>query len=69
MRLLELALHAADLSVGTGDERPIDDELAEFISTEFEELMVELGAAGGYVAPEPGTGASHALRVLNVSGR
>ena len=71
MRILELALHAADLSAGTGDEWPIDGELAEFMSTELEELILELGSTGGYAAPgpKPGTGASHAQRVLNVSGR
>ncbi|MCF2588149.1 maleylpyruvate isomerase N-terminal domain-containing protein [Brevibacterium sp. UCMA 11752] len=71
MRILELALHAADLSAGTGDKWPIDDELAEYISTHLGELIADLGSAGGYAAPrpEPGAGASHAQRVLNVSGR
>lgn len=69
MRILELALHAADLSVGTGDEWPIDDELAEFISTELGELIVELGSAGGYAAPRSSTTETHPDRVLAISGR
>ncbi|MBM6591967.1 maleylpyruvate isomerase N-terminal domain-containing protein [Brevibacterium sp. RIT 803] len=71
MRILELALHAADLSIGTGDVWPIDDDLAEYISTHLGELIADLGSAGGYAAPrpEPDAGASHAQRVLNISGR
>lgn len=71
MRILELALHGADISVGTGDAWPIDDELAEYISTHLGALIAELRSAGGYAAPrpEPSTGASHAQRVLNLSGR
>ena len=71
MRILELALHAADLSVGTGDAWPIGDELAEFMSTDLGDLIAELGSAGGYAAPgpEPSTQASHAQQILNVSGR
>ena len=75
MRILELALHAADLSVGTGDEWPIDDELAEFIDRRLGKLIVQLGSAGGYAPPQPGVGegerahASRAQRVLNISGR
>ena len=75
MRVLELALHAADLSAGTGDEWPIDDELAEFISTELSGLIIELGANGGYAPPSADARAgedahpSHARRVLDISGR
>lgn len=75
MRILELALHAADLSAGTGAQWPIDEELAEYISTELGDLIMELGAAGGYAAPraDARTGQSdqpaHARRVLNISGR
>lgn len=75
MRILELALHAADLSVGTSDVWPIDDELAEFISTELSGLIVELGSTGGYAPPRTGVRgdeggqSSHEQRVLNISGR
>ncbi|WP_193095353.1 maleylpyruvate isomerase N-terminal domain-containing protein [Brevibacterium sp. FME17] len=75
MRILELALHAADLSAGTGDEWPIDDELAEFMSTELSGLIVELGSTGGYAPPRAddhageGDQVSYAQRVLNISGR
>lgn len=75
MRILELTLHAADLSAGTGDEWPIGDELAEFMSTELSGLIIELGSTGGYAPPSAdvraGEGAhpSHAQRVLNISGR
>ncbi|WP_166971720.1 maleylpyruvate isomerase N-terminal domain-containing protein [Brevibacterium atlanticum] len=70
MRILELALHAADLSRGTGMPWPIDDELAEFISTELGDLIVELGSVGGYAPARLGEPAlSHAQRVLQISGR
>lgn len=75
MRILELALHAADLSVGTGDEWPIDDQLAEYMCIELGELIGQLGAVGGYAPAQPSTRthentqASHAERVLNISGR
>lgn len=69
MRILELALHAADLSVGTGDAWPIDDELAEFMSTELDELIIELGETGGYASPRHRHSGSHAERVLAISGR
>ena len=75
MRILELALHAADLSAGTGDEWPIDDSLAEFMSAELSGLIVELGSTGGYAPPsaddhaDEGAPVSYAQRVLNISGR
>lgn len=75
MRILELALHAADLSIGTGDVWPIDDQLAEFISTELSGLIVDLGSTGGYAPPRAEASAdkdaqpSHAQRVLDISGR
>lgn len=75
IRVLELALHAADLSDGTSDEWPIDDELAEFMSTELSGLIVDLGATGGYAPPQAGVREgedaqlSYAQRVLNISGR
>ncbi|UVI37823.1 maleylpyruvate isomerase N-terminal domain-containing protein [Brevibacterium spongiae] len=70
MRILELALHAADLARGTGHDWPIDDTLAEFISTELGELIIALGSEGGYKAPRlSGKSTSHAQRVLLLSGR
>lgn len=78
MRILELALHAADLSAGTGDEWPIDGGLAEFMSTELSGLIVRLGPIGGYAPPKAdvrdvrgaeGDQPSYAQRVLNISGR
>ncbi|MDN5832285.1 MAG: hypothetical protein L0J17_07375 [Brevibacterium sp.] len=69
MRILELALHAADLSVGTGGEWPIDDELAEFIDTRLRGLIVKLGSSGGYAPPRSRELGSHAERVLAISGR
>lgn len=70
MRILELTLHAADLSVGTGDEWPIEDSLAEFIDTQLSELIVRLGSDGGYASARSRDGAvSAAQRVLQVSGR
>lgn len=70
MRILELALHAADLSRGTGTPWPIDDALAEFMSTELSDLIIRLGSSGGYAPPRhPGSDTSHAERVLQISGR
>lgn len=69
MRILELALHAADLSVGTGGEWPIDDELAEFIDTRLRGLIVKLRSSGGYAPPRSRELGSHAERVLAISGR
>lgn len=75
MRILELALHAADLSIGTGDVWPIDDELAEFMSMELSRLIIDLGSTGGYAPPRMDAPAgedaqpSHAQRVLDISGR
>ncbi|MGC2942080.1 MULTISPECIES: maleylpyruvate isomerase N-terminal domain-containing protein [unclassified Brevibacterium] len=71
MRILELALHAADLSRGTGEPWPIDDELAVFIAAELGDLIVQLGSTGGYAHPraEDGLPASPAERVLRISGR
>ncbi|TNM58101.1 maleylpyruvate isomerase N-terminal domain-containing protein [Brevibacterium sediminis] len=70
MRILELALHAADLSRGTGHDWPIDESLAEFISTELGDLIIDLGPEGGYRPPRPiGGGVTHAQRVLLLSGR
>lgn len=70
MRILELALHAADLSVGTGTPWPIDDDLAEYMTTDLSELIVKLGAPGGYRPPtKRESSGSHAERVLAISGR
>ncbi|WP_137824094.1 maleylpyruvate isomerase N-terminal domain-containing protein [Brevibacterium sp. 2SA] len=70
MRILELALHAADLSVGTGDRWPVDDALAEFMATDLAALIVELGDTGGYAPPRTDApAASAADRVLLLSGR
>lgn len=70
MRILELALHAADLSRGTGHDWPIDESLAEFISTELGDLIIDLGPEGGYRPPRPIGGAvTHAQRVLLLSDR
>lgn len=70
MRILELALHAADLSRGMGLPWPIDERLAEFISTQLTDLIIELGSSGGYAPPSPHqTTTSHAERVLQISGR
>ncbi|MGO2035570.1 MAG: maleylpyruvate isomerase family mycothiol-dependent enzyme [Brevibacterium sp.] len=70
MRILELALHAADLSRGMGLPWPIDDTLAEFMSTQLSDLIVELGSTGGYAPPRtPAAQMSHAQRVLQISGR
>ncbi|WP_246490714.1 maleylpyruvate isomerase family mycothiol-dependent enzyme [Brevibacterium oceani] len=71
MRILELALHAADLSRGTGVPWLIDDELAEYIAAELGDLIIDLGATGGYAPPqrEDGAAASPAERVLRISGR
>lgn len=69
MRILELALHAADLSRGTGHDWAIDESLAEFISTELDDLIIALGAEGGYGPPRPvSEGVTRAQRVL-LSGR
>ncbi|HJF75287.1 MAG TPA: hypothetical protein K8V63_00875 [Brevibacterium linens] len=70
MRILELSLHAADLARGIGCDWPIDEELAEFIYVELGELIITLGALGGYEPPRSsGDGASYAQRVLRLSGR
>lgn len=70
MRILELALHAANLSRGTGEPWPIADELAVYISTELGGLIAQLGSTGGY-APPRGLDAtmSYAERALRLSGR
>ena len=70
MRILELALHAADLSRGTGHDWPIDESLAAFIVEELGDLILALGSEGGYSPPRPiDKGASAAQRVLLLSGR
>jgi uncharacterized protein (TIGR03086 family) len=70
MRILELALHAADLSRGTGHGWPIDDELADFMARELSELIIELGADGGYKEPnKTRDNATSAEYVLATSGR
>ena len=70
MRILELALHAADLARGTGHDWPIDVELAEFIDVELGDLILGLGARGGYAPPRAHDERSTpAQRVLRLSGR
>ena len=70
MRILELALHAADLSAGTGDPWPVDEALAEFMATDLAALIVDLGDTGGYAPPRTDApAASAADRVLLLSGR
>ena len=70
MRILELALHAADLSCGTGHDWPIDESLAAFIVDELGDLILALGSEGGYSPPRPiDKGASVAQRVLLLLGR
>ena len=70
MRILELSLHAADLARGIGCDWPIDEELAEFICSELGELIITLGAEGGYEPPRPSDIAdSYDQRVLRLSGR
>ncbi|MCD1284838.1 MULTISPECIES: maleylpyruvate isomerase N-terminal domain-containing protein [unclassified Brevibacterium] len=70
MRILELALHAADLSRGMALQWPIDDTLAECMSTQLSDLIIELGSTGGYAPPRtPAAQMSHAQQVLQISGR
>ncbi|AMT93925.1 hypothetical protein A2T55_09175 [Brevibacterium linens] len=70
MRILELTLHAADLSRGIGSDWPIDEELAKFIFDELGDLIIALGAVGGYEPPRfSDDGNSYAQRVLLLSGR
>lgn len=73
MRILELALHSADLSVGTGDPWPIDPHLAAYMATDLSDLIVALGATGGYLPPtvtrDQFGSISDADYVLRVSGR
>lgn len=71
MRILELALHSADLSRGTGYAWPVDDALAQFMAAELGDLIVDLGDTGGYRPPRTGprAGESAADRVLRISGR
>lgn len=73
MRILELALHAADLARGLGVEWPIDSALATHLAVELCDLVVTLGAAGGYRPPtanpaERGT-LNDADFILRISGR
>ncbi|MGW9003026.1 maleylpyruvate isomerase N-terminal domain-containing protein [Brevibacterium casei] len=70
MRILELTLHAADLSTGTGHAWPIEESLAEWIESELGDLIVSLGATGGYAPPrEASASVTAAERVLLLSGR
>lgn len=69
-RISENIVHAHDLSIAIGRERPVDDDLAEACLAFWWPVALDLGSSGDYAtANEPPADASAGERLLFLLGR